>query len=394
MRRDELSPAARDELGALDRILAGEPVGQEHLELAALVESVRADVATMSPAFEARLDAAAEQRLAARPGMRLPTIRLAPIALAGGGLLAAVVALAIVISSGMLTHHTGVVPQRGAAAGSATHGSAFNVAPRAGPSPAPAATAPAVATGGSQGTNAALAPRESAAGRSRLVHRTAALELATPAGSLPRVAREVVVLTGRRGGVVASSFVDARGPASRASFSIRVPSARLAPLIADLSTLASLRALTQQTNDVTSAHDRTLTLLARRRAERAALRARLAHVLTATQAHATRHRLAALDALIAADRAATDALLREGRSAALHVVVVVGPAQKGAAGPAGGGNPLDGASRTALHALEELLAVALVALAILLPVAACVLGVWWCAASLRQRARERAMRAA
>ena len=37
MPRNELSPAAQAELEALDAILARAPVGEEHLELAALV---------------------------------------------------------------------------------------------------------------------------------------------------------------------------------------------------------------------------------------------------------------------------------------------------------------------------------------------------------------------
>ena len=56
MRRSELSPEARAELQALDAILAREPVGEEQLELAALVDSVRGDAPTLSEAAAARLE--------------------------------------------------------------------------------------------------------------------------------------------------------------------------------------------------------------------------------------------------------------------------------------------------------------------------------------------------
>ena len=56
--------------------------------------------------------------------------------------------------------------------------------------------------------------------------------------------------------------------------------------------------------------------------------------------------------------------------------------------------PLSRAFHNALHALEEILAIALIALAIVLPFALSALALWWAATSLRQRARERAIRTA
>ena len=61
MSRDELNASELAELAALDRILAREPVGEEHLELAALVDSVRAGAPQMDRDVAARLDAAPAQ---------------------------------------------------------------------------------------------------------------------------------------------------------------------------------------------------------------------------------------------------------------------------------------------------------------------------------------------
>jgi len=82
--RDELNAQQLAELAALDRILAREPVGEEHLELAALVDSVRAGAPQMDRDFAARLDATIAQRVAARalaacglprPGLRRLAVR-------------------------------------------------------------------------------------------------------------------------------------------------------------------------------------------------------------------------------------------------------------------------------------------------------------------------------
>ena len=60
----------------------------------------------------------------------------------------------------------------------------------------------------------------------------------------------------------------------------------------------------------------------------------------------------------------------------------------------GGAGPITRAFDDALHALDEILAVALVVLAIVLPFALTALALWWSTSALRQRARERALRAA
>ena len=54
--RDPLTDEQREELDALDRALAGEPVPYELRELEELVRDVRATAPEMSPAFAARLE--------------------------------------------------------------------------------------------------------------------------------------------------------------------------------------------------------------------------------------------------------------------------------------------------------------------------------------------------
>src|SRR5450755_3315796 len=102
--RDELNASQLAELAALDRILAREPVDEEHLELAALVDSVRAGAPRMGSAFAAQLDAQIASTLERSDARRLrfPRPGLRRLAAASGGLAAAAVAFTIVISSGLL----------------------------------------------------------------------------------------------------------------------------------------------------------------------------------------------------------------------------------------------------------------------------------------------------
>jgi hypothetical protein len=65
--RDELNASQLAELAALDRILAREPVDEEHLELAALVDSVRAGAPRMGSAYAAQLDSQIASASSARP---------------------------------------------------------------------------------------------------------------------------------------------------------------------------------------------------------------------------------------------------------------------------------------------------------------------------------------
>src|SRR3954447_3154008 len=103
--RDLLTDEQRDELDALNRALAGEPVPLELRELEALVRNVRASAPEMSPAFAARLEhevreAFPPSRERATAGARRPwTGRRWMLVPAAGSLAAVVVALVVVFGS-------------------------------------------------------------------------------------------------------------------------------------------------------------------------------------------------------------------------------------------------------------------------------------------------------
>jgi hypothetical protein len=385
--RDELNARELDELAALDRILAREPVGEEHLELAALVDSVRAGAPTITPDFAERLDARLEALRQPRRLRRLrdARTRVRRLAFAGGGLVAAAVAFTIVISSGVFGGGSSQNAPR------ALHNfSGAAVATPAAPGGAASAT-PRAAVGASASAPATLLGPQAlpVGGAGRLVERRSTLTLATTPATLQAVANQIVTATEQEGGVVANSSVAVQGSASYANFELQVPSGHLAPLISTLSGLAGVRGLNQTTRDITDGYDKERALLADREAERASLLKQLATAATAASETSLQRQLNRVEARIAAEHHTIDMLLTEGHTAVLYVNVVPGASAKHSTV-----GPLGSAFNRALHALEEILALALIALAIALPFALCALALWWAASGIRQRARERAMRTA
>jgi hypothetical protein len=384
MRRSELSPEVRAELRALDAILAREPVGEEDLELAALVDSVRADAPRIDPAFADRLD----RRVAARfdrPSAPRRHPARKRLALAGGSLVAVVVTAMIVVSGGVLNgtsaqrkplNPTTVLP--GAAATPGT----FNAA------------TPATSTGATGSTTAAgvaVSPSAQAGVGAipRLVARSGSLTLAAPPGRMQAVANGIVASTERVGGVVESSKVMVHGLSSSATFSLSVPSPKLPALISSLSSLAGVRSLSQSTLDITKRYTQAQAGVATEKAESGALIKALAAATTLAEEESIQQKITALDGRIAAATAHLGALVSKAHNARLAVNVVTAAA----AASSGGSGPVNRALGDSLRVLDVALAIALVAFAIMLPLALLGLAVWWSAATLRQRARERAFEA-
>ena len=395
MSRSELSPAASAELAALDSILAGEAVEDEHLELAALVDSVRAQSPAIGAASAQRIEARLAE--ARRPRRGRNALARPRVALAGGTAFALVLALAAVLGSGVLGGGTGNSPRPlaprsiPAGAGPALHSLARKPA---------AAFGPAVGVTSATGSTAFAAPSAPATAKAtrplpntnpggRLVARNASLTLATTPGQMQTVADEVVASTVRLGGIVESSNVDVHGMASYASFDLSVPAGKLPALIGALSSLAAVRTLDQGTSDITNNYDAAAATLAEEKAQHAALVRALAAATTLVEQQTIEAKLRALDAKIAASSQRVGLLVSRGHNARVALAIV--PAHPAAG--AGAGGPVNRALNDALAVLDVVLAIALVALAILLPAGLVFVGLWWSAASLRQRSRERALAA-
>jgi hypothetical protein len=388
-----LSARALAELEALDAILAREPVAEEHLELAALVDSVRGGAPKMSASFSAELAERFEGRRRRGAGGRRRSgvlHRGSAWALGSGGVVAAAVALTILVSGGVRHDLFG-----GGGATPAHDLSGSGIVER--PLPNAHTVIRRSATAGGVG---AIAPPPQAAtalptfrpSSGRLVARGSSLTLATPPSQISSLASLVVSATEAQGGVVEHSNVNVNGGASSyASFTLSVPSGRLGRLIAALSALAGVRSLQQSTQDITSPYRSETALLARRQAQLRSLRAQLAVAPTDAAAASLRREIRDVTYRISLERATIARLAGQASNATLSVTVVAGAAKKHHAVAPGA---LTRGFHDALHALQDILAIALIVLAILLPFALCGLLLWWAAWGVRQRARERAMRAA
>jgi hypothetical protein len=413
MSRSDLSPEANAELIALDAILTGEPVGEEHLELAALVDSVR----RTSPALDAAGRARIEERIGRLRSPRRARSRQAPsprrLALAGGPLVALLVAVAVVVGTGALNgskpvvsnslgsgialpralHPAAATPATGQKVGGAgLHGTATGT--NVGPTGATSALGTAVSRAPGASANASAPPgstnfsADNLNPHDRLVARGASLTLASSPDQMQTVAGEVVSNTERLGGIVESSNVNVHGPSSYASFSLSVPSTRLGQLIASLSSLTAVRSLDQSANDITDSYDQASAQLSDEKAQRAALIKALAAAFTLSAEQTIQQKINHLDNEIAAATHHVGALLTRGHNATVSVQIV-----PGAAGAAGGGGPVNRALGDALRVLDVALAIALVALAIVLPIGLVALLLFWSTSTLRQRSRERALAA-
>ena len=147
--------------------------------------------------------------------------------------------------------------------------------------------------------------------------------------------------------------------------------------------------LNQATTDITNSYNRAQAKLAAERAERSALIKALAAATTLTQQQRIEAEITALDGKIALATDRVQALAAKGHNATVSVDV-----RTAAAGASSGrSGPLGRALDDSLAVLDVALVIALVAFAIFLPIALCGLAVWWSAATLRQRARERAFAA-
>jgi hypothetical protein len=395
MRRAEVHPADAAQLAALDRALAGAAVDEAELELAALVESVRADAPRLTAEalgrLDTRVDAALTRELARRHGPERPAAptpagrlragagralarrRIPPAGLGALALsLIAVTAVAAFVVLGVVNLRTSSVSQEDLA-----------LPGRVSASPAAGASGTAAATSAAPSTPGIL-PNDPG----RLQQKAATLTLVTSAASLPTVADQIVAGTEQLGGVVETSDVTEQGSASIATFSLSEPSANLAQLITALSRLAQVRSLTQSTQDITDSYGQLAARLADGRARRDALYGALARATTPNQTAGIQDQIDALNGRIAADQRALSALGSEARTADVQVTLQASAAPAAATPPAG---TLRRALDDALAVLRVSLAVAIVALACLLPLAIVVGAGWWGSRALRRRSRERAL---
>ena len=405
MRRREtpLDPTVASELGALEAALAGDPAAEP--ELAMLVHDVRLEAPAMTPAFRARLDervasgfagapSGARRGVLARraPGAprrgRFAALRGRPLLPAlgvAGCLLAALIAVIVATGGGkddLASHGSGAgggvaatqaapAQRESSGAGSSGSGAAPSADSAAQAAPKAASPAPQASSG-------------------RHVERSTQLQLTTT--DVQKTADGVVRATQAAGGYVQLSQVRTGDGNGSATFVLRVPTAKLDEAIASLSKLGHVSSMQQSANDITGQYDSAQSRLADARAERRGLLRALAKASTAQE-------IASLKARIADNRAQLNRLqtefnaVRRRATYATIEVDVVGKPHKQQPAPAHSWDPGD-AANDALRILEVGAGVALVGLAVLVPLALLGGAAGLAAGAWRRRRREAALDAA
>ena len=389
MRRREptLDPAVAAELEALEAALAGDPAAEP--ELAALVRDVRADAPAMAPDFRARLDRRVERGFERAPTRkRFASLRpMVPALGAAGCVLAAVVAV-VVLSAGGGSNGSAGSSSGGASAPLATQEQSADAAKSSGSAGSGSASSPKSSSAAPSAP--AVPPNGSTSARQRRVERSTRLELTTT--DVQAAGDGVVRATQAAGGFVQSSQIATGDGHSTASFVLRVPTGRLDDALARLSRLGHVKSLQQSAEDITNAYNGASARLAEARAERSGLLRALSKATTAQEISSLRARIA--DNRRTLQRYERElAAVRNRADYATVGVEVTGVARKHAAAPAGGSWTPGDAAHDAVRVLEVSAGVALIALAVLVPLGLVGAAGGFAAVAVRRRRREAALSA-
>jgi Domain of unknown function (DUF4349) len=405
-RRDTetFDPAIARELEALEAALAGDPSAD--LALVALVEDVRATRPAMDAGFAEQLDdqvAAGFPRagggpaawfrgaLEAHRARILPALGVAATVLVG-------ITSAVVLTGGgddggpmSAVSAPSAKPAVGSgrdSAGAGAGGQSLDAAPllqstsSARAKAAPVARAAPTPTAALEDTSGARAPSFG-----RKIQRNADLTLTTSPDDVQDVSDRVVETTQAVGGYVQRSQVSTSDGSGEATFTLRLPSARLDDALKRLSKLAHVGSLTQGANDITSGFVTVTDRLSDARDERRAILRQMAKTTNRDQYNALRERLRFNRSRIADLKGQLDSLRRRANFATVDVTVSGNGSKRGAGGTWTPGDALHDAGRV----VEILAGVALVAGAALVPAfllgGAAVLG----GRAMRRRRRESAL---
>lgn len=217
----------------------------------------------------------------------------------------------------------------------------------------------------------------------REVERTVSMTLSTERSEVPEVADGVVEVTDRYKGFVVSSNVSEGAEVARASFDLRIPTARLQEAVADLSGLAHVKSRNEGSLDITaptvSARERT----ADAKAEIDGLLEQLAAAGSTTESEAIRAQLRSARAELAAARNELQSLEQRAQLTAVSLTVT----GDGDGGPWTIGDAAD----DALDVLRAVAGAALITLAVLVPLALIGFLFWLANRALVRRGRESAL---
>jgi uncharacterized protein DUF4349 len=398
----DLTPDGERELAALDDALAGRRVASDLSELGELALALRDERPEPSATFAAALDAKV-QRGFRDPGPRRRAsgrrwwgALLSPPAL-GTAATVLIVAVIVIADPGGSDGGGGggggsaaSAPQDTAGSGGARASSASESGGGAKQGaaddqstfaePLPRGSVPPAPATGSPGTD----------GRgNRKVERSATLTLAARPRDIDTVSARIQDVTRRQGGFVVSSTVSSSPGGGGGTFQLRVPTRNLDAAMAALSRLGSVRERAQSAQDITAQTVSARSRLKDARTERKSLLRQLGEAVTPAQTESIRARLKLVSREIEVRRAAVRRVTNRAAFATVTVELVAD--RSAAAGPADDDWTPGDAANDALRVLEVAAGVALLVLAVALPLA--LLGAIGAAAArwTRRRRREHAL---
>jgi hypothetical protein len=415
---DPLGPEIAGALMAVDATLAGEPVDPEYAELAELALILRRERPRTSDAFTARLDEQVQRRFA-RPA---PVARGTGLrrwlggSLAGLAAAAAATALVIVVTNGggdsvnfsaassssaaasaapAVRHGSAAAATTAAAgsAGTAAAGSAGSgsLAPDAKSAPSAQRLAAASSSSSSSGS---VIPSPTIPGKRQVVQ-SAQLVLGVSPSRMDDVSQQVFNVVGQEKGYVNGSNVTSGGGDSGAYFQLSVPSSNLAAALAALSQLkgAHVVSRTDNTNDITGQVGGAGQRLADARALRSSLLKQLANATTTDQVTSIQARLHDANASIGSDLSTLRGLQRQVAYSNITVRIQSTTAPPpGRAGPGhSSGFTIGKAAHDAGRVLVVVAGVALIVLAVMVPLGLMAALLAWAGFAVRRRRRDQAL---
>jgi hypothetical protein len=393
-----IDPEVIAQLDAIDATLAGDAVDPRHADLAELALLLAAGRPELDETFASELDDRVAGRFGSppqvpsrRPGFAWPSLPVLSGAMAAG--VAAVVAV-VALGSGGSGGRTGLVtasPRGAASAAPSSHvpaaTSAATVTALSAPAPAPT-TRPGVAS--AVGSGVALSP----APNGRKIVQSAQLALTTGPSRVDDVSQEIFNVVGSVHGIVSRSNVTATGgPDGYAHFDLSLPSASLPDAMARLSRLryAAVASRTDNTQDVNGSFVSAGRRLADAQALRTALLRRLAGATTTNEISSLHVQIRDAENTIAQAQADLRSLNHRVNFSSVSVTVAASQPVPVTHSHGSSGFTLHRALHDAGRVLTVAAGVALITLAVLVPVALVGLLGWWIAATLRRRRREHAL---
>lgn len=379
-----MDPDVAAALDAIDSTLAGEPVDPEYAELAELALLLADERPAADPVFAHTLD----ERVAGRFGEAARSSSRAGWSgwWAGGAAVALVAGVAAVFVFTPGINHAGS-SSSASSSGASLHSAASGAASSSAGGPARELSAPSKAS-----ASTAATPQPHSNGRKSI--QSAQLNLLTAPNRVDDVAQEAFDVIGQENGVVnRSSITQTGGSDGNAFMQLSVPSSSLGQTMTSLSqlTYARVSSRTDNSQDVNNQYIQAKRRLADAQALRTSLLKQLANAVTTEQVDSLKAQIRDAERSISSDERTLAAM--NHRIAFSTISLQINANLQPPSGPThhSGGFTLGRAAHDAGRVLVIMAGVALIALAVLLPVGLLAALAWWVGATVTHRRRERAL---